>query len=326
MKKYLVRKFVSSVGLLILISMVVFALVQIQPGNPYLDRLGSNVSPEQFEEILKQVGYYDPIWLKYGKWLQDIIRGDLGTSIKHGQPVGLLIKKYMAHSILLMSISFLLSTLIGVVIGLNAGSRKSTFKSMARYFSLLLMSMPSFLLGLLLIKWFAYDLKWLPSSGMYSLTLSSTAPFYQIVIDRINHMIMPVITLMAINLPTIIQFTISNVEKIKDADFVRTARAKGLSEFKILWKHIFKNLVVPLVALLSVQAPSIFSGAMVTETIFNYPGMGKLGFEAVLARDYSLIMGVLLVNAVTIVMINFLVDFVYILIDPRIRLEKEQVR
>jgi peptide/nickel transport system permease protein len=126
------------------------------------------------------------------------------------------------------------------------------------------------------------------------------------------------------NIPAVIQFTIVNMEKEIGADYIRTAIAKGLSERVVIWKHAFKNVAVPLVALLSVQPPMIFSGAMITETIFDYPGMGKLGYDAVMARDYPLIMGVLLVNTIVVVIVNFSADFIYALLDPRIRLVKEK--
>ena len=326
MKKYIISKLLSSLVLLVLITMVVFALVQLQPGNPYLDRLGPEMSPEQFEKMLQQVGYYDPIWLKYFKWLKEVLQGNLGISIKHGQSVSQLIKKYMAHSIVLISISYCISSILGVFIGVKAGKSRSYFKKITEYTSVGLMSLPSFFISIVLIKLFAYDLKWLPSSGMYNLSLSASATHIDKIIDKSLHMIMPISVLVLMNLPALIQFSMTNMEKELSADYIRTAEAKGISDFMITWKHIFRNIAIPLVALLSIQAPSIFSGAMITETIFNYPGMGKLGFDAVLARDYPLIMGILLINTVAIIVINFCADFIYVWIDPRIRLNREQIR
>ncbi|MCT4634228.1 MAG: ABC transporter permease [Firmicutes bacterium] len=324
MKKYITRKILSSLVLIVMITMVVFALTHLQPGNPYLDRLGPDMSAEQFENILRKVGYYDPLWLKYLKWAKGLVQGDLGISIKHGQPVTNLIRKYLSNSIVLISISFIISSLLGTIIGMRAGRSRGWFKKIIMSSSVALLSVPSFFVAIILMKYFAYDLKLLPSSGMYSLQLSSTATFIEISLDRIAHMILPVTVLVIMNIPAVIQFTIVNMEKEIGADYIRTAIAKGLSERVVIWKHAFKNVAVPLVALLSVQAPMIFSGAMITETIFDYPGMGKLGYDAVMARDYPLIMGVLLVNTIVVVIVNFSADFIYALLDPRIRLVKEK--
>lgn len=322
MKKFVLKKLLSSFVLLILITMAVFALTHMQPGNPYLDRLGPDVSAEQFEQMLVKLGYYDPIWLKYLKWLRQVISGDLGYSIKHGQPVIMLIKKYLSHSIVLVSVSFVLSSIAGIAIGIKAGGGSKWFKNIVQSSSIALLSLPSFFMGILFIKWFAYDLKLLPASGMYSLKISSSAPFVDVFVDRIAHMILPVAVLMLMNIPAIVQFTMTNMERELRSDYIRTAKSKGIGRKAILWKHAFRNMAIPIVALLSLQAPMVFSGAMITETIFSYPGMGKLGFDAVLGRDYPLIMGVLLVNTVVVVVVNFCADFIYALIDPRIRLVK----
>lgn len=320
MKKFILKKLVSSLILLFLITLAVFALTHLQPGNPYLDRLGPDVSAEQFEEMLRKLGYYDPIWMKYLKWLGRVLIGDLGFSIKHGQAVIELIKKYLSHSIILVSTSFLLSSIAGVAIGIKAGGGPKWLKKIIQSSSILILSLPSFFMGILLIKWFSYDLKWLPASGMYSLKLAESASFLEILIDRIQHMFLPVVVLMLMNIPAIVQFTMVNMENELGADYIKTAKSKGIDNKSILWKHAFRNIAIPVVALLSLQAPMIFSGAMITETIFSYPGMGKLGFDAVLARDYPLIMGVLLVNTVVVVFVNFCADFIYAFIDPRIRL------
>lgn len=322
MKKFVLKKLVSSLLLLILITMAVFAMMHLQPGNPYIDRLGPDVSAEQFESMLRKLGYYDPIWIKYLKWLGQVASGDLGYSIKHGKPVLEMIRNYLAHSIVLVSISFVLSAITGIALGIKAGGGPKWLKKFIESSSIAMLSLPSFFMSILFIKWFAYDLKWLPASGMYSLKLSNSAGFYEVFVDRIEHMILPIAVLMLMNIPAILQFTMRNMERELGADYIRTAKSKGIGRKTILWKHAFRNMAIPIVALLSLQAPMVFSGAMITETIFSYPGMGKLGFDAVLGRDYPLIMGVLLVNTVVVVVVNFCADFIYALIDPRIRLVK----
>lgn len=250
--------------------------------------------------------------------------GNIGISIKYGQPVSQLIKKYMSNSIIIISISFIISSMLGITIGMKAGRSNTWLKKIIESSTVLLMSMPSFLVGIVLIKCFAFDFKLLPSSGMYSLQLSSTAPWHELLVDRIKHGILPVTVLVILNLPAVVQFAMTNIQRELSLDYVMTAKSKGLSDKKIIWKYVFRNVAVLLVALLSVQAPMIISGAMITETIFSYPGMGKLGFDAVMGRDYPLIMGILLVNSVVVVLINFFVDFVYGVIDPRIQVAKEK--
>lgn len=325
MKKYILKKVISAIGLLFIITIVVFVLMNFQPGNPYIDRLNPSLSKEAFEEALRKLGYYDPIHVKYIKWLTQLLKGNLGYSIKHGQEVGKLIASKIGNTLVLVSVAFIISSISGIYIGIRTSASKSLYlKKFVNIFTVMILSMPTFFVGILLIKWFSYDLNLLPNSGMYSLQISKHSGIIEKMIDIIKHMIMPIIVLVLMNLPAVIQYSKTSMDKVIIEDYIKMAKSKGLSEKIVLWKHGFRNMAIPIVALLSLQAPIIFSGAMVTETVFSYPGIGKLGFDAVMGRDYPLVMGILLMNTIVVLLANLSADIIYGFLDPRISIDSKK--
>lgn len=316
----LFKKTVSALVLLLLLSVTCFTLTSIQPGNPYIDRLNPNMSPEAFEAQLIALGYYDSVPVKYLKWLKHTLQLDFGYSIKKNTPIGPLVLNRLGNTLKLMGFAYVLSLLIGIPAGIWMSTKQNTrlYRVLDKWNQFLL-ALPSFLVGLLLIKCFAATLKWLPVSGMYSLTLSEDASFSIRFWDQAKHMAMPVTTLLFMHVPMLMRFTCQQMEQLYRAPFKKVLVAKGLSQKKIIWHHCFKNTWVPLLALISTQFPIVLSGALITESLFQYPGMGMLAFESAMSRDFPVVMALLLVNGAFVILINLIAEALYPLMDPRIQ-------
>lgn len=318
MIKYIVKRLGSLGVVLVGTSIVVFALVHLQPGNPYSTMINPNVSPERFEAMLREVGYYDPLYVQYAKWAGRALKGDLGYSIQYKAPVLALIGERLGNTIGLALIASLIGGVLAIPFGIISASKKySLFDYLVTGLSFLGISIPSFFLGMLLIKWFSFDLQWLPASGMKTVGTNYRGWAYGV--DLLKHLIMPAVVLSFLNLATLMRYTRSAMLDVIGQDFIRTAQGKGLTWGKAVWRHGFKNALIPIITIVCMQIPFLFSGALITETIFVWPGIGRLNYEAILARDYPLIMGILMVSALIIIVSNLLADILYALADPRIR-------
>ena len=321
MTKYILKRLLTSLVVLFGISIIIFALIHLQPGNPYSTMIDPNVSPEVVKEMLKKIGYYDPIYIKYFKWISRALTGDLGYSIYYGQPVLNIIGTRMSNTVLLASFSLLLSLIFGIGIGILSAIKKNTlFDHIVTVVSFIGLSIPAFFFGLILIKIFSFDLKLLPVSGMKTLGTDYTG--IKAVLDTLKHMILPGIVLAFLQSTAFIRYTRSAMIDVLDKEYITTARSKGLTINKAIFKHGFKNALIPIVTIFCLQIPFLFSGALLTETVFVWPGIGRLSYEAVLNRDYSLIMGILMILSIIILLSNLLADILYAIIDPRIRYDK----
>ena len=287
-------------------------------GDPYTQRLDPSVSAEVREEMLERLGYYDPVHIKYFKWLSAVAHGDLGYSIKYKKPVADVIGERLPNTIVLGLAALILSTAIAIPAGIiSATRRNSIFDYVGTILSFVGISIPAFFFGLLMIKIFSFDLKLFPISGMT--TVGENYNGLALVKDIAAHMVLPTIVLALLQTATLMRYTRSSMLEVFDQDYIRTARAKGLSERVVTNKHAFKNALIPVITILSMQIPSLFSGAVLTETIFVWPGIGRLSYTAILDRDYPLIMALLLLTTVIILICNLIADLLYALIDPRIR-------
>jgi peptide/nickel transport system permease protein len=302
------------------VSVIVFSLVNLIPGNPYLSMFPPEIPTDQIEAMLRQVGYYDPLPLKYLKWLGRVAQGDFGYSIFYREKVMGIIASRMGNTLLLSVSAIMVSTLAGIFAGFfTAKHRRGVSDNTILVLTFIILSIPSFFFAMLLIRFFGADLRILPVSGMVNVAAN-----YQglaRVLDIGRHMILPTIILGLGNAVMMLRYTRSSVIDVLRTEFIRVARAHGLPERVIMLKYTLKNVMIPIVTVLSLQIPGLLSGALLTETVFLWPGIGRLSFEAVQHRDYPLIMGILLVMAMITLISNFLADICYAAIDPRISLE-----
>ncbi|GAA0786601.1 ABC transporter permease [Hathewaya limosa] len=283
--------------------------------------ISPTVSQDTVHKMLKDIGYYDPIWIKYIKWLGRVLHGDFGYSIQYKLPVLTVINSRIWNTFLLSIVSFIISSSIAILLGVIAASKQnSIFDNITTVVSFIGLSIPTFFFGLLLVKWLSFDVNLLPTSGMSTLGEDYTG--IKAIIDVVRHMVMPVIVLSITQVASLMRYTRSSMIDVLSQEYIRTARAKGLNKKLTIWKHGFRNSLISIVTILCMQLPSLFSGALITETIFIWPGIGRLNYEAVVNRDYPLIMGITMMLAILIVFSNLLADMLYAVIDPRIKINK----
>lgn len=321
MKKYIIKRLCMSIVMIFGVSIIIFVLIQSQPGNPYSTMLSPNISKEAIENMLHKIGYYDPLWLKYVKWFKMSIAWDFGYSIKYKIPVLDVIVPRLFNTFILSLTSFIISAIVAILSGVYAASNKNSFFDKASGFlAFVFLSIPTFFFGLILVKWFSFDINILPTSGMVTIDKDYSGFYY--ITDVAKHMIMPTIVLSLTQIATLFKYTRSSMIDSLEKQYIITARAKGLNRRKTIWKHGFKNSMISIITILCMQMPSLFSGALITETIFIWPGIGRLNYDAVVSRDYPLIMAIAMITAIIIIFSNFLADILYAVIDPRIRLNK----
>lgn len=320
MGRYILKRVGQSVLILFFVTLIVFFFVNVAPGDPYTQRLDPSVSAEVREEMLTKLGYYDPVPVKYLKWIGAALQGDFGYSTKYKKPVWDVIGDHLPNTILMGVSALILSTAIAIPAGkLSATRRNSLFDYLATFLSFIGISIPAFFFGLMLIKWLSFDLKLFPISGMITVGAGHTGLAY--VTDVLWHLVLPTVVLALLQTATLMRYTRSAMLEVLDQDYIRTARAKGLKESTVINRHALKNALIPIITILSIQIPTLFSGAVLTETIFVWPGIGRLSYSAILDRDYPLIMALLLFTTVIILACNLVADILYALVDPRIRYE-----
>lgn len=321
MAKYIVRRILQQIPILIGVSILLFSIFHFAPGNPlgslYLD---PNMTVEQIENLQKAYGLDKSAPEQYIDYIKNLLKGNFGHSIQLKQPVSKLIGERMWSTFYIAFVSLLISILIAVPIGvISATKQYSFFDSAGTIFALMGISIPSFFFALLLIKWFAIDIRWFPISGLK--TPASNYPFPLNVIDILKHSVLPLTVLSLTGAGSLMRYTRSSMLEVIRQDYIRTARAKGLKEKVVIYKHALRNALIPVITLLGLSLPGLFSGAVIAEIIFVLPGMGKLQHQAVLQRDYPLMMGLNLFLAIFTLIGNLLADISYASVDPRIRLE-----
>ena len=321
MKRYLLKRLTASLLLLFLLSIVIFALVNGQPGNPYSDMMSPNTSPELVESRLRQLGYYDPLILRYLKWLGRALRLDLGYSIKYSLPVKSVILRRAGNTLILMLPSLLISSFLGVGLGFLAALwRDSALDHLITVLSFVGVSVPVFFISLLLIRRFSYELSLFPSSGMYDVRHSYRG--IRRGLDLLRHLVLPVTALSILQSTVFVRYTRSAMIEIADQEYIRAAMAKGMSFGRALFYHGLRNAMLPIATVFCMQLPALFSGALMTETVFSWPGIGSLAYDAAQNRDYPLIMGILTISAILILLSNLLADILYLRIDRRVELKE----
>ena len=314
MSRYLVRRLLLLVPVLMGVSVIVFLVLHLAPGDPAEIMLGSQATAADLERLRTELGLTDPLYVQFGRWLGRVAQGDLGRSLWMKRPVLLEVLTRFKATLLLTATALVLSSIGGVALGiLSARWPNSLLDRTSAVASLFGASMPVFWLGIVLMVIFSLTLGWLPASGMF-------APYGGgDLADLARHLVLPAVTLAAASVTIVARLTRSAMLEVLGQDYIRTARAKGLVERHVVVRHALKNAMVPIVTVIGVQAGYLLGGAVLTETVFAWPGVGTLMVQGILARDIPLVQGCVLVVALTFVLVNLAVDVLYASLDPRIR-------
>jgi len=315
-RRYVVRRLLLLVPVLLGVSIIIFMVLHLSAGDPAEIMLGSQATQADLDRLRSELGLTEPLYVQYVHWLGLVARGDLGRSIWMKRPVlGEVLGRFKA-TLVLTGAALVLSTVIGLALGIASAIRpNSLLDRLSAVASLFGASMPVFWLGIVLMVIFALWLGWLPASGMF-------APYGGGDLrDLLVHLALPAVTLAAASVTIIARLTRSTMLETLGQDYIRTARAKGVVERAVVLRHGLKNALIPIVTVVGVQAGYLLGGAVLTETVFAWPGVGTLMVQGILARDFPLVQGCVLVVALSFVLINLAVELLYAWLDPRIRYE-----
>lgn len=318
MGKYIVKRLIQSIPVIIGITILSFAIMQLAPGDPLANFINPNISMEDLEASREAMGLNAPWFVQYYNWIKEVVQGNFGYTFNGNHEIKQLIFERLPNTIVLTVSAFFLSFAIGVPIGVASAVKKNTaFDYTFTIFSLVGVALPSFFFGLLVIYIFSLNLGIYPSGGMVNMREGYTGLLY--VQDVIYHLVLPAFVLSLSNIATVSRFTRSNMLDVLKEDYIRTAKAKGLLRKTVVYKHALRNALIPVITIFGLSIPFLFSGAYITESIFNWPGMGKLGIQAIVDREYGIIMALNLITATLVLAGNLLSDILYALVDPRIR-------
>jgi len=324
MTQYIIRRIIQAIPLLLVISLTVFVLMNLIPGGPLAAYENNpNITPEDLARLKRELGLDAPIHVRYWNWLTAVVRGDWGISEVTRRPALVEITEKLPNTLYLSLVAFFGALAISIPIGVISAIRQySWFDHVMTTIAFVGQSMPVFWFGLILIIIFNVTLKnpftggpLLPGGGMFTIG----APFS--LEDRLSHLILPASVLIFFSLGSHIRYMRAGMLDVLHQDYIRTAHAKGLTERAVLIKHAFKNSILPLVTIIGLEIPGLFAGAVITETIFSWPGMGRLFFNSIERGDYAVMMGILMMSATLIVAFGLITDIVYAFIDPRIRFD-----
>jgi peptide/nickel transport system permease protein len=312
MARYVLLRLVQLVPVLLLASVAVWLMIYLIPGDPAISLLGGDATPEQLQRTRILMGLDQPLPVQYALWLGRVARGDLGVSYLNGLPVQAMLAQRLPVTAQLTVASLLVALLIAGPLGIVSAVRPHSW--IARWvtgYNALAMAVPTFWLGILLVLFFGLRLKWLPTSGF--------VPAWQEPGRALRFLILPAFTLGAYVSAVLARFIRAALLETLFQDYVRTARAKGVRERTVVWIHALRNALIPVVTVVGLQFGAFMGGAVITEAIFDYPGLGRMLLQAILTRDYTVVQGTILFVVVAFVLINLLTDLVYALLDPRIR-------
>ncbi len=320
MSRYLFRRLLQAIPLLLVISLLTFGIVEIAPGDAaqmYIDP-EKGTDPAYIEQVRISLGLDQPFHVRYLSWLGKTLSGDFGYSLRTRRPVAVEVGDRLPNTLLLGGSALLLAAMVAVPIGVISAVKRYTWVDyLLSVLALVGISIPIFWLALLLLQIFAFQLDWVPASGMRNVREELTGA--QGVLDVLHHMILPTVVLSFAQLASWSRYQRSSLIDILGQDYIRTARSKGLSERRVLMVHALKNSLLPMITIAGISVPSVVTGAYITETIFSWPGIGRLGVTAISGRDYPVIMAVTLLSALLIIGSNLLADVAYAWVDPRIR-------
>lgn len=321
MLKFALRRLLGMIPMLLLISIVVFSLALAMPGDPFggeIDPLNTDI--EYIEQMREEAGLNDPIPEQYVRWISNFVKGEFGRSTAKKQPVADLIADRLPNTIFLGISALIITYICAFAMGMYAGRKPYTkLDHLIGGFNYFGLALPSYIAGVFAIYFFSFKLGWIPFSGSVKIGLEPGTLEYWI--SKIHHVLMPAIILGLMSTASYTQFLRNDIIENSRKDFVRTARAKGTPESKIYNSHILRNSIIPLITFLGFDLVTIVNGAVITETIFNYPGIGTLFLESVNQRDYAVIMTLTMFFSLLVLVGNLIADLLYGIVDPRIRLD-----
>lgn len=314
MARYILKRILQTIPMLIVISIISFTIMRMAPGDPAQSYIRPDMKYEEIKRIKENLGLNRPLYIQYGAWLSQTLKGDLGYSLINFRPVSEQIGERIPATLLLMGISLIISLILGVVLGLiSAFYHDKVIDKIISVVTYIGISIPSFWFAMVLIVIFSVQLRLLPSVGMHTVGVEDS------ILDVLKHIIMPATVLSYGNMSIISRYIRSNTIIQMNEDYVRTAKGKGLSTKVIFTKHILKNALLPVITMLGMSLPDLVTGAFITETVFGWPGMGRLGVQAVFSFDYPLIMAITMVSSLLLIIGNLLSDILCGVVDPRIK-------
>ncbi|MGM0689675.1 MAG: ABC transporter permease [Bacillota bacterium] len=332
--KYFIKRLALTIPTLIGVSIIVFLLIHMIPGDPIDIMLGDRVTDEARLLLEERLGLNEPLHIQYWQWFSNAMRGDFGRSIRSNQPVAEEIMSRLPATVELTVVALFIAVFFGIIFGVSAARHRNTIIDQSMIgFSLLGVSIPIFWLGMMLIFLFSVTLGWLPVSGRLAMgtTIPNVTGLYLIdsllagkinsFIDALKHLIMPAFSLATVSLALVVRVTRSSMLDVLSEDYIRTARAKGVRERKVVYTHALKNALIPVVTVVGLQLAKLMGGAILTETVFSWPGIGRLLVTSISFRDYPVVQGVVFFVAFAFILINIIVDLFYAYLDPRIRYE-----
>ena len=314
--KYILKKLIQMIPMLIIISFLIFVALKAMPIDPinYLLPPGTARDPAMIAELRARYGLDDPIFIQYGRWISQIIKGDFGYSIINGQPIKEILAQKLPATVELALASLIISSVLGILLGiLSAVNQNGPIDYIARVIGVIGQSIPEFLFGIVLISIFALSLGWLPVGGrnVYGMTT-----FW----DKVKNLILPALALSIAMIATVLRYTRNSMLGVMNQEYIKTARSKGIPEWKVYLKHAFRNSMGPILVTIMLRIPGLIGGSVVIESVFNWPGIGSTLMGAVTSGDYPIIMVTTLLIATVMLVISFMVDVLSAILDPRIRL------
>ena len=321
MRKYLIRRLLMMVPLILGISILTFAILQLAPGDPasLSVSLNSKIDPGYITKLRAAYGLDQPVYVQYVRWLKGMLTLDFGKSFMDNRPVLAVILERLPATLLLSGLSEALLFLIAVPLGILAAYYQGRWLDrFISFFSFAGFAMPTFWLALMLMLVFGVQLGWFPVSGMMGVG-SEFMPWWDKAGDLLSHLVLPLVVSTYGGLASVSRYARTSMLEVIRQDYIRTARAKGLSEWQVVFRHALPNAMIPIITLLGLSLPALIGGSFIIESIFAWPGMGRLGFEAIMSRNYTLVMGIGIISAFLTLLGNLLADVGYALADPRVR-------
>ena len=313
MQRYVAQRLLLLIPVMLVISAIVFSLMHLIPGDPAQVLLGfENTDPAQLEAVRRDLGLDRPVYVQYGRWLGKVLRGDLGTSVRTGRPIRILVVEAFPFTLELAAYALILAIVIAIPVGTLAGTTRSRLADGAmQTLTLFGLSLPAFWVGAMLILLFSVELRWFP---VLSYPTLAEAP-----LANLRGFFLPALTLAVPNAASISRMVRASMIAVRREEYVKVARAKGLRETVVVRRHMLKNALIPVVTLIGIVAGYLLGGSIVVEQVFAIPGVGRLGLQAIVQRDYPVLQAVVLMVTGLFVLVNLVVDVIYVLLDPRIR-------
>lgn len=314
--QYAIRRILINIPVLLAVTVIIFLLINLAPGDPvdfYVNE-EMGITREDLGVLEERFGLNEPIYVRYVKWLGAILHGNLGVRTKNGDNVAEVLMMRLKNTLLLMVTALLTGMVVGISLGVLTGLKQySIWDFLFTTLSFVGISMPAFIAGIFGLYIFSVKLGWFPSGGMRTIGQPETLA------DLFKHLVLPAGTLAIFYMANFMRYQRFAILEVKRSDYIRTAEAKGLKERVIIWRHTLRNAILPVITVIGLSVPTLVAGALFIETIYSWPGMGSLFIDAVNARDYPMVMGVMLVSAIVVLAANLATDLTYAVVDPRIR-------